>query len=256
MEIKNMEIDKIYNIDCLEGMKHIPDGSIDHCLTSPPYNVGLYVSGEKYAKRNNSIRNGQAFNKYDAEMIDQLDMDEYYEWQCKCIDEMLRISKGMVFYNIQMVTGNKLALFQILGKYAKNIREVMIWDKQGAEPAINPRCLNSEYEFIIVMDHGDCKSRQLRIMNAGRGELSNIIRIGKNRENEHRAAFPLQLPEHIIHYFTNEGETVLDPFMGSGTTAVACIKEKRHFIGFELNKQYFDKACQRIDAEQRQLTLF
>ena len=50
--------------------------------------------------------------------------------------------------------------------------------------------------------------------------------------------------------------TICDPFMGSGTTAVACIKEKRHFIGFELNKDYYDKACQRIDAEQRQLTLF
>jgi site-specific DNA-methyltransferase (adenine-specific) len=55
---------------------------------------------------------------------------------------------------------------------------------------------------------------------------------------------------------SNEGQTVLDPFIGSGTTAIACIKEKRHFVGFELNKEYFDIACKRIKAEQAQLTLF
>ena len=55
---------------------------------------------------------------------------------------------------------------------------------------------------------------------------------------------------------TSEDDTVLDNCMGSGTTAIACIKEKRHFVGFELNKEYFDKACKRIKAEQAQLTLW
>ena len=67
---------------------------------------------------------------------------------------------------------------------------------------------------------------------------------------------PLNIIQTLIVNSSNECQTVLDPFMGSGTTAVACIKEKRHFIGFELNKEYYDKACQRIDAYQRQLTLF
>jgi site-specific DNA-methyltransferase (adenine-specific) len=64
------------------------------------------------------------------------------------------------------------------------------------------------------------------------------------------------LPQLLVRDFTNEGETVCDPFMGSGTTAIACIKEKRHFVGFELNKEYYDKAVKRIQAEQSQLTLF
>ena len=251
-----MELDKIYNCDCMEGMKQMEDGSVDCAITSPPYNVGLYVSGDKYAKRNNSTRNGQSFNKYVGDMADQMSMEDYYEWQCKCIDEMLRITTGMVFYNVQMVTGNKVAVLQILGKYADRIREVMIWDKQTAEPAMNPRTLNSEYELIIVFDHGDCKARQFRIGNFERGTLSNVLRIGKNRENEHRAAFPLLLPQTLIHYFTPEGATILDPFMGSGTTAIAAVKEKRHFIGFELNGKYFTKAERRIKAEQAQMTLF
>lgn len=253
MEIK---LDNIYNMDCLEGMKAMPDGSVDCVVTSPPYNVGLYVSGDKYAKRNNSTRNGQAFNKYVGDMADQMSMEDYYEWQCQCIDEMLRITKGVVFYNVQMVTGNKVAVLQILGKYAGRIREVMIWDKQTAEPAMNPRTLNSEYEFIIVFDHGDCKARQFRFGSFERGTMSNVIRIGKNRENDHRAAFPLILPQTLVHYFTPEGATILDPFMGSATTAIACIKEKRHFVGFELNKEYYDKAVKRVKAEQAQLSLF
>ena len=254
-----MEIDNIYNMDCLEGMKQIPDGSVDAEITSPPYNFCLRVRGENYTRRSKNEEfghTGQKMNKYINGLTDDLDMEDYFNWQCECIDQMLRISKGVVFYNIQLITGNKVAVFQIIGKYADCIREVLIWDKRNAEPAMHEGVLNSEYELIIAFDHGDCKGRQFRTANWERGTFSNVLRIGKNRENEHRAAFPLQLPRTIIHNFTNEGQTVCDPFMGSGTTAIACIKEKRHFIGFELGKEYFDKAQKRIKAEQAQLKLF
>ena len=72
----------------------------------------------------------------------------------------------------------------------------------------------------------------------------------------HPTQKPVDLLRYLVLTYTNEGDTVLDNCMGSGTTAIACIKERRHFIGFELNKEYFDKACKRIDNEQRQLTLF
>lgn len=72
----------------------------------------------------------------------------------------------------------------------------------------------------------------------------------------HPTQKPVELMLQLIAASTKEGDTVLDPFMGSGTTAIACIKEKRNFIGFELNKEYYDKACKRIKQEQVQLTLF
>ena len=87
----------------------------------------------------------------------------------------------------------------------------------------------------------------------------SIIKIKKEHKcvgNEHPTQKPVALIADLIRTYSNEGDTILDNCMGSGTTAVACIKEKRHFIGFELNKDYYDKACQRIDAEQRQLSLF
>jgi len=72
----------------------------------------------------------------------------------------------------------------------------------------------------------------------------------------HPAVFPEKLALDQVYSWSNEGDTVLDPFMGSGTTAIACIKEKRHFIGFELNEEYYDAASERIKEEKRQLRLF
>ena len=254
-----IELDHIYNMDCLEWMRGMEDNSVDAIITSPPYNFCLRVRGEGYTKRSKNEefgQTGQTFNKYTNGLTDDLDMEEYYEWQCQCIDEMLRLARGIVFYNIQIITGNKFAVLRILGKYSDRIREVLIWDKLTAEPAMHEGVLNSEYELIIAFDKSDCKGRQFRTANWERGTLSNVIRIGKNRENDHRAAFPLLLPRTLIHNFTNEGDIIADPFMGSGTTAIAAISEKRHFVGCELNKEYFDKAVRRIKAEQAQLSLF
>ena len=72
----------------------------------------------------------------------------------------------------------------------------------------------------------------------------------------HPATFPEKLALDQVYSWSNEGDIILDPFMGSATTAIACIKEKRHFIGFELNKDYYDKAVRRIKNEQAQMTLF
>ena len=87
---------------------------------------------------------------------------------------------------------------------------------------------------------------------------NDIITIPRRKDEGrmHPTQKPVDLLRYLVLTYTNEGDTVLDNCMGSGTTAIACIKERRHFIGFELNKEYFDKACKRIKAEQAQLTLF
>jgi len=91
----------------------------------------------------------------------------------------------------------------------------------------------------------------------GKAQLLNVLEFDKDpKEGLHPTQKPLALIQRLVLTYSNEGDTILDNCMGSGTTAVACIKEKRHFIGFELNKEYFDKACKRIDAERRQLSLF
>ena len=215
--MEQLQLDTIYNVDCVEGMKAMPDGSVDCVVTSPPYNFCLRVRGEDYTKRSKNEEfghTGMAFNKYTNGLTDDLDMDEYFKWQCECIDEMLRVTKDVVFYNVQVITGNKVAVMKILGKYAEQIRDLLIWDKKTAEPAMHFGCLNSEFELIIAFDHGDCKGRQFRTANWERGTLSNIIRIGKNRENDHRAAFPLDLPRYLVMYFTPVGGSSSRPLYG------------------------------------------
>jgi site-specific DNA-methyltransferase (adenine-specific) len=77
-----------------------------------------------------------------------------------------------------------------------------------------------------------------------------------DKEHVHPTQKPVDLIAYLVRTYTNEGDIVLDNCMGSGTTAIACIREKRHYIGFELNKEYYDKAVERIKAEQSQPTLF
>ena len=112
--------------------------------------------------------------------------------------------------------------------------------------------------FMTYEEVRELDKKWTRTFNLPEGQnvKSNILRYAKDTDGFHPTQKPVALIADLIRTYSNEGDTILDNCMGSGTTAVACIKEKRHFIGFELNKEYYDKACQRIDAEQRQLSLF
>jgi site-specific DNA-methyltransferase (adenine-specific) len=101
----------------------------------------------------------------------------------------------------------------------------------------------------------DGKGKQRAIITKEYGRRTNIWQINQQQNSDHPAPFPEHLAESHVVSWTNEGDIVLDPFMGSATTAVACHRRKRHFIGFELNKEYFDIAQRRIALERQQLSL-
>ena len=109
------------------------------------------------------------------------------------------------------------------------------------------------YDELVAINR-----KYLRVFNLPEGQKvkSNVLEYSKETDGFHPTQKPVALIRDLIQTYTNEGDTVLDNCMGSGTTAIACIKEKRHFIGFELSKEYFDKAQRRIKAEQAQLTLW
>lgn len=85
---------------------------------------------------------------------------------------------------------------------------------------------------------------------------TSVLEFNVESDSFHPTQKPVALIQYLIRTYSNEGDTILDNCMGSGTTAIAAIREKRNFIGFELNKEYYDKACKRIKLEQAQLTLF
>lgn len=234
--------DKIYTEDCLQTMKRMGDDAVDTVITSPPYNMGLKLQKGKYAKRND---NNHYTNKYQ----DSLSIDEYFEWQKTVITELLRVTKHYIFYNIQLITGNKPALMRLLGHFSEQVKDILIWDKKYAEPAWQG-CLNSEFEFIIVF----CKTaikRKFEDANFGVGKLSNIIRvkkITKNQysDNEHCATMPLDLVQILVENFTKKGDIIYDPFAGTGTTLRMAQRLGRKWIGSEIVGDFAKKAKRNV----------
>lgn len=229
--------------DCLERMKEIPDGSVDCVITSPPYNMNLRIRNGKYCSRQIVKELSTKYEGYD----DNLPMNEYFEFNKRVVTELLRVS-DLVFYNVQFLTGNKPALFKLLGEFHNKIKEFVVWDKVNAEPAIGCGVLNSRFEAIIVFQNSAPESRKFQTAQFGRGTLQNVwqIKRGKKIDAAHCAVFPLELAELIIANFTNPSATVLDPFLGTGTTGLAAKNLGRNFIGIEMLQKYYDIAQGRI----------
>ena len=234
----------LINGDCIEEMKKIESGSVDMILTSPPYNMNLRIRNGKYCSRQIVKEITTKYENYS----DNLPMAEYFEFNKKVLLECLRVS-DLVFYNVQFLTGNKPALFKILGEFSEYIKEFIIWDKVNAQPAIGKCVLNSQFEVLIVLQKSAPESRHFKTAQFDRGTLSNhwSIKRGKKPVKGHGAVFPVELAEKVIKNFSTEGSIILDPFMGTGTTGVAAKTLNRKFIGIELDENYFNTAKDRIE---------
>lgn len=238
----------LYNGDCLEVIPELINKGIkvDCIITSVPYNMNLRIMGGKYVSRCNNRNHQIEFsNKYDNYQ-DDLPMDVYFKFQDEFISKALQVT-DLMFYNIQMITGNKVALLQLMGKYAEKIKEIIIWNKGYGQPAMQTGVLNSQYEFIIVFQNSKPYNRSFDTALFDRGTLSNVWDIKRERNNLIKAGFPKELVKRILTNFVKDGSIILDPFMGSGTTGVACKELGYDFIGVEMDKEMFEKAKERIN---------
>lgn len=241
---------ELYNQNCLDFMDEMiksDRGGVEAIITSPPYNLCLKVQNGKYKSRWESKYSniGHLSNKY-KNYTDDLPMELYERFQDEFLSKALQLT-NRIFYNIQMVTGNKVALLHLLGKYADKIKEIIIWDKVNSEPAINKGMLNSAFEFIIVFENSKPYQRSFENPQFQRGTESNIWHIKRKRNKYIRAGFPDELVERIITNFTTKGSVIFDPFMGSGTTGIISKKLGRSFIGCELDTKMFNIAKERIE---------
>lgn len=229
--------------DCLDRMKDIPDNFVDLVLTSPPYNMNLRIRNGKYCSRQIVKELSSKYEGFD----DNLSMNEYLEFNRKVLTECLRVS-DLVFYNVQFLTGNKPALFKLIGEFADKIKEFIVWDKITAQPAIGYNIMNSQFEVILVLQNSSPESRAFESATFDRGTLSNLWKIPRERSvvKTHGAVFPTKLAEQVILNFSKKTDTILDPFMGTGTTGVVSTHNGRKFIGIELNPQYYAHCCDRL----------
>ena len=241
---KSIKLNTIYHESCLDTLQRMEDDSIDLVITSPPYNMNLRIRNGKYCSR--QIVKYEFATKYDG-FDDNLPIDEYYEFHSKVLSELLRVSK-LIFYNIQIVTGSKRAFYKIIGNFSDYLKDILVWDKGYAQPAMLPRVINRRSELILIFEKDYAISRQFKKVNFDRGSLEDIwyIKRGKKQSNAHGAVFPENLVRTIIENFSSEGEIVYDPFMGTGTTAVVAQKMHRKFLGSEIGEEFHKTSQERL----------
>lgn len=239
-------INEIFNESCLSTLARLPDERVDLVITSPPYNMNLRIRDGKYCSRQITK---EFSTKYDG-FSDNMPIEEYFDFHLRVIKELLRVAP-VVFYNVQIVTGSKRAVFKLLGELNEYVKDIIVWDKENAQPAMSEGVLNRQYELIIVFAKRDAISRKFNYCNFERGTLNDVWRIkrGKKVTNLHGATFPEELVEKILTNFSRERDVVYDPFMGTGTTAVVCKKMNRCFIGSEIIISYVEVAKERLQND-------
>jgi DNA modification methylase len=238
------EFENKFILGTAENMKELPDNSVHLMITSPPYNVS---------------------KEYDKD----LSFNEYLQLLEKAFRETYRVlvNGGRACVNVANL-GRKpyIPLSDYISKMmidiGFNMRGEIIWNKAASaspstawgswQSAANP-ILRDIHEYILVFSKGDYKrekgSKENTISKEQFMEWTKSIwtmnaesakRIG------HPAPFPEELPYRLIQLYSFKDDIVLDPFMGSGTTAVAALKSDRKFVGYEINKEYIELAEKRI----------
>ena len=242
-----MKLNHIYNESCLVTLKRIKDNSINTVITSPPYNMNLRIRNGRYCSRQ-IVK--ELTTKYD-DFDDNLDINEYNKFHSQVLSELLRVS-GLVFYNIQLLTGNKRSVFKMIGDYSDYLKDIIIWDKGHAEPSIQAGVLNKRTEFILVFEKENSISRKFKTAQFKRGTLEDLWLIQRENNNlsSHKAIFPEKFVYKILSNFTNEKDIIYDPFIGTGSTAIVCKKMNRYFLGSEINENYVNVALQRLLTEK------
>ena len=290
-----MEIDRIYNEDCLIGMRDIPDKSVDAIICDLPY--GVLNRQNKSAQWDNIIPIEPLWEQYERIIKDngaivlfaqgmftaQLMMSNPKMWRYNLIWDKINRSTGflnanrcplrihediVVFYKSQPTYNPQFTFGQVnhkrggAGNGYKQNKAGAIYGKQTnggkKEKEEMPSFEDSEMCLSGARNrcYGNFAVTETRITNEK--YPTSIIRVDKEHDGNyhHPTQKPVNLIRWLVRTYTNEGDLVLDNCIGSGTTAIACIKEKRHFIGYEITKEYFDIAQERIKQEQMQLKLF
>ncbi len=181
---------------------------------------------------------------------DGLAWPDYVAWQQAVVTMVWgKLSEqGALFYNHKpRVVGTKLWTPLDLLPPAVELRQIIVWARPGGMN-YSPAAFVPTHEWIMVVAKPD-----FRLRSKGVSGLGDVWTMSPEK-NDHPAPFPLALPAKVLAAV--DGEVVLDPFMGSGTTGIACARLGRQFIGIEIDKRHFDHACARIERAQRQGEMF
>ncbi|MDP2741288.1 MAG: site-specific DNA-methyltransferase [bacterium] len=225
-------------------MKEIPDGAIDLVVTSPPYNLKNSTgngmkSGSKGKWANAALQNGYTHHN------DCMPHEKYVEWQRNCLSEMMRVisNNGAIFYNHKwrVQAGLLQDRQDIISGFP--VRQIIIWKRKGGFN-FNPGYFLPTYEVIYLIAKQNFK------LTEKANAIGDVWEFTQEMNNDHPAAFPVNLIDRII--LATNAKIILDPFMGSGTTAISAFNLKRNFIGIDISPDYCKMAEERIKNHKLQ----
>jgi len=234
--------------DVLDVIRTIPDASVDLVVTSPPYNLKNSTGNGMKDGRGGKWKNAALVNGY-ADYDDNMPHEQYAAWQRECLVEMLRVipDDGAIFYNHKWrVQGGLLQDRQDIVSDLP-VRQIIIWRRKGGIN-FNAGYFLPTYEVIYLIAKPDFR------LASKANCYGDVWEFGQEMKNGHPAPFPVALIDRIIS--STNARVILDPFMGSGTTAVAALRNKRDYIGIELSPDYCKMAEQRIAEEKGEIRLW
>ena len=229
--------------DCIEGMKELDDNSIDCIVTSPPYNKKGLLGNVKLGN--------QIWGKFNIDYDtygDDMPEDEYQAWIVEVLNQCHRIIKsdGSIFFNHKprRCKNRSYLPTDFIQHSDASLYQLIIWDRRNS-PNIRNDILVPCTEHIYWL----CKDKPKVFRDAIDPDYkSEVWIITPEKQKKHPAPFPEQLVKNCIQLTTQENDVVLDPFMGSGTTAVVSENLNRKWIGFEVDKTYYNITQDRINV--------
>jgi len=237
-----LELNKIYNMDCLDGMKQIDDNSIDLVLTDPPYNI---------------LNHDTIISSSNKKVIRNVDFDKEKLDINYIMEEITRILKdGGTFYIFcsDRQLGDYISQCNNGLKYSNTL----VWYDTQGHPSVRKRAFTNHSQYIA---YGHKENNVKYVFNwLGEKKMGNVIKCTGSTSFEYGKAVrgrvgewvghptqkPVKLVRRLLKISSNENDIVCDPFIGSGTTAIACKQTGRRFIGFEIDKNYYDISLQRL----------
>lgn len=245
MRKQNSEIGlaRVHCGDCVELMNRMPVGSVDLIVTSPPYNIKNSTGNGLRDGRGGKWKNAALVEGY-ADHDDAMPHDDYVEWQRRCLAAMMRVLRedGAIFYNHKWRVQGGLLQDRADIVQGFPVRQVIIWQRYGGFN-FNPGYFLPTYEVIYLISKPGFK------LAPKANAVGDVWRIAQDSNNPHPAPFPVELAQKCIAATT--ARVVLDPFMGSGTTAIAAESCGREWLGMEISERYCQLARQRISAAKR-----
>lgn len=231
-------LNKIHCGDCIEVMNQMPAESVGLIVTSPPYNLRNSTGGGMKNGNGGKWENAKLLNGYETHN-DQMPHAEYVEWQRNCLTAMMRVLRndGAIFYNHKprVQAGLLQDRYDILEGFP--VRQCIIWQRSGGIN-FNPGYFLPTYEVVYLICNPDFK------LAPKANAIGDVWNIPQENNNPHPAPFPVELAQRCIAATT--AEVILDPFIGSGQTAIAAAALKRNWVGIDIAPEYCKLAGDRI----------